>query len=211
MINLQIAGPLICVLSLIDVMVHIHLDIKKARQLTGAAFREPNQNIPSVSLWVVTITTLLSFLLVLLISIGWLFNAEVWLPVLLIPLLEPPTLTWVTGVAILIVGIGLHLWSRAVRGDMASSWAIPEKHHIVTRGPYSCVRHPSYLSYCLSFVGLFMMIPSVATAVLLLGIVGYYNIAVIEEQDLLEHYGVAYQAYMDRTGRFFPQIRRRGT
>ncbi|MHA1770774.1 MAG: methyltransferase family protein [Candidatus Thorarchaeota archaeon] len=210
MLDLQIVGPVTGTIASIDVIVHIYLDIKKARLSGSARFKEPNEEIPRIALYIVTITTLFSFLLVLLVSTTWLQGSTTLLQLVLIVSFDPPTWLWLGGVVLLESGIILHLWARAVRGAKASSWLMPEDHQLVTAGPYSRVRHPSYLSYFLSFIGLFLIIPSVGTAILLLGIPAYYRIAVVEEQGLVYHFGNEYRKYMNRTGRFIPVVKREG-
>ncbi|MCF2137492.1 MAG: isoprenylcysteine carboxylmethyltransferase family protein [Candidatus Thorarchaeota archaeon] len=209
MIDLQIIGPVTGILTTVDVITHIYLDIKKIRRQKNAGLKEPNEDLPRNVLWIVTITTLLSFLLVLVISVAWLQHNMTLLLLVLIVSYDSPMWLWIVGFALLESGIFLHLWSRAVRGAGASSWLMPKDHRLVTRGPYSQVRHPSYLSYWLSFAGLFLMFPSLVTAILLTGIPAYYQIAIVEERGLLHHFGDTYREYMNRTGRFLPRIRSR--
>jgi protein-S-isoprenylcysteine O-methyltransferase Ste14 len=83
-----------------------------------------------------------------------------------------------------------------------------ETHKLIMKGPYSRIRHPSYLSYALSFIGLVLMMPSVLTVILLVGIPGYYTLAVQEEQLLISHFGNDYRNYMMKTGRFMPKLRK---
>lgn len=206
MIDYGITGIIVGTLALIDVVVHLYLDAKKAKREGRAAFVEPEENIPSVTMAAIVIPTLLSFAIVLLISTAWVFADENWLLSVLITILVPPDEIRAIGLILLIVGIVLHLWARAVRGAMAASWIMSETHRLVTRGPYSRVRHPSYLSYILSFIGLFLYIPSVATTVLLIGVPGYYRVAEIEERLLIAHFGAEYEAYMKRAGRLHPMI-----
>jgi protein-S-isoprenylcysteine O-methyltransferase Ste14 len=89
---------------------------------------------------------------------------------------------------------------------MASSWEMDDTHQLVTHGPYSRIRHPSYLSYILSMFGLFLMIPSICTLIILIGIPGYSWISMYEEKLLLAQFGDEYESYMQRSGRFFPYI-----
>jgi protein-S-isoprenylcysteine O-methyltransferase Ste14 len=55
-------------------------------------------------------------------------------------------------------------------------------------------------------VGLFLLVPSVATTILLFGIPAYYSIAKREEEMLLEQFGEEYREYMKKTGRMAPRI-----
>lgn len=80
---------------------------------------------------------------------------------------------------------------------------------LITSGIYRHIRHPMYTGYLLYFTALFLITANY--------IVGISGIAVIvslmtvrlkeEEAFLYSRFGAAYQAYRNRTGRFFPIIR----
>lgn len=195
------------VFAFFDVFLHLYLDLKKARTRPGTVFREPQFQLPQVALAAVTFSTLLAFLLVLVIPVAWLFHAGEPIVSFFYPVYyDLPAIVWETGLVMLLFGITLHSWARYERQDMATSWEMPEGQKLITSGPYSRVRHPSYTSYYLCFVGLFLMVPSVVTCMLFVGIWGYYAVAKIEENSLLDHFGGAYREYMKRTGRFFPKF-----
>ncbi|MFQ6087744.1 MAG: methyltransferase family protein [Candidatus Methanofastidiosia archaeon] len=59
------------------------------------------------------------------------------------------------GAILLLSGVLLADWGRISRGIHATSWRVPEK--LTTKGAYSFVRHPMYLSYFLMFFGIFML------------------------------------------------------
>ena len=207
MMDLTIVAPVLTVLSTIDIIVHVHLDLLKFRRGGHRAFSEPSERIPRATLAAVVISTLLSFGIVLLIVVAWVVESPSLIVILLIPLIDVPAYVWMTGLAMLCAGIVLHMWARVVRKADAASWTMEQDHRLITSGPYGAVRHPSYLSYMICFVGMFLLIPSVATAMLLVGIPGYYSIALVEERLLLDHFGTEYLGYMSRTGRFIPRLR----
>ncbi|MFW9847499.1 MAG: methyltransferase family protein [Candidatus Thorarchaeota archaeon] len=206
MVDFSIAGPIIGVLAVFDVVLHIYLDMKKARLRGNSRFREPSIPIPPIAMTAVVASTLLSFFLVLIIPIVWVFGIEYTELSYLGPIMFMPDILWIPGFCLLIVGILLHGWSRYVRQEMAAAWAMSELHKLVTSGPYSRVRHPSYTSYLLSFIGLSLLLPSIVTFITLIGIWGYYEISKVEERHLIEHFGENYIEYMKRTGRFLPKL-----
>ncbi len=207
MLEFSIAGPIVGVFASIDVTLHLYLDLKKARTRPGMIFREPHFQLPQVALAAVIFSTLLAFLLVLIIPIAWLFQVGEFITSFSYPFYyDSPTIVWGTGLIMLLFGITLHSWARYERQDMATSWEMPEDQKLITSGPYSRVRHPSYTSYFICFIGLFLMLPSVVTCLLFVGIWGYYAVARIEENSLLNHFGGVYGEYMKRTGRFFPKF-----
>lgn len=209
MLNLIIAGPLIGILALLDIILHIYLDLKKIYTNSMKPRIESGISISSRVLFIAFVSTILTFILICMLLLAWLLSAPNLILSTFFPLFDPPDSIWMFGLGILSFAIILHGWSRFVRRNMASSWAMKDAHQLVIHGPYSRIRHPSYLSYILSMSGLFLMIPSAATLVILMGIPGYYWISIYEENLLLSHFGYEYELYMQRTGRFLPYIRLR--
>jgi protein-S-isoprenylcysteine O-methyltransferase Ste14 len=207
MLEFFIAGPIVGLLASMDVALHLYLDVKKARSTRQRIFREPQTSIPTSALGAAAVSTLLAFALTFLIPIAWCFGNGNHLFLLLLPVIDPPLLVWLVGILLLAFGIILHGWSRYVRKEMASSWAMSTGHDLVQIGPYSRVRHPSYTAYFISFGGLIMMLPSIVTLLLLLGYPGYYLVSLAEEKHLIQHFGEQYRSYMSRTGRFLPSLK----
>ncbi|MHA2004568.1 MAG: methyltransferase family protein [Candidatus Thorarchaeota archaeon] len=207
MLDFFTAGPIVGLLAFADVVLHVYLDMKKSSSTGERVFREPRTNVPSSALGAASVSTLLAFVVTLLIPAAWFYGNGNELFLLLIPLIDPPLSVWFLGLLLLACGIILHGWSRYVRQEMASSWAMSTGHDLVQIGPYSRVRHPSYTSYFLSFAGLILMLPSMVTLVMLLGYPGYYFISLIEEKHLIQHFGEQYKEYMTRTSRFVPSFR----
>jgi protein-S-isoprenylcysteine O-methyltransferase Ste14 len=80
---------------------------------------------------------------------------------------------------------------------------------LVTTGPYRFVRHPFYLSVALVIAAIALISANAFLA--LMGFVTFLLLAVrtpIEERKLLEKFGEPYRAYVARTGRFVPRLRR---
>ncbi len=194
---------------MIDVAIHIYFDAKKRARFQGRVFRQPTTRVGPITTCVVAVTTCLLFGLTLMLLFAYLFSYGELLLTLLYPLTDPPFIIWGTGLVIFSLGVTLHGWSRLVRRDMATSWEMSTEHRLVTNGPYMVIRHPSYLSYFMAFCGMFLMLPSLFTLFLLMGIPGYYSVAVTEELLLIQHFGDAYRNYMSRTGRFLPRLKRR--
>jgi len=197
------------VLALLDFVLHVVLDVRKVRNRGDLSPRGPEASVPRLPMAAVAVSTLLSFVLVLAIPLSWLLSADGFLLLCLVPIIDPSEVMWIPGLTVLCLGIVLHGWSRFVRKDMASSWAMSSGHRLIRKGPYRWIRHPSYASYMLSFVGLFLMIPSVATAVLLVGIPGYYLVTFAEESLLVSQLGDEYREYIAQTGRLFPKFGKR--
>jgi len=100
---------------------------------------------------------------------------------------------------------------QALKQLMRPHIEVMEKHELVTRGPYSRIRHPTYTGIVLMFLAstlLFLHIVLVVGFVAVLGIA--YRKAVLEEELLSseEGFGQEYRDYMLKTGRFLPRLRK---
>ncbi|MFW9918919.1 MAG: methyltransferase family protein [Candidatus Thorarchaeota archaeon] len=200
-------GPIIGVFAIIDVGIHLYFDYQKARVEGSKPFREPSSEVPSIPLGAAAISTILAFVLVLMFPVAWILGiGETYLQFQIPLIIDPPDVMWIIGFAMLAFGIVLHAWSRYHRRELASSWSMRDDHKLITTGPYAKVRHPSYTSYLICFIAIFLMMPTILSMVLFVGIWGYYEIAINEEDNLLQQFGGAYKEYMKRTGRFFLRI-----
>jgi len=154
---------------------------------------------------------------------GWLFVIMGWmampflagkntpLPLLrfLSTLLHPASLA--LGVLLLVAGYACTLWCYAAMGD---TWRMginrKEKTSLVTRGPYRFVRHPIYLFQVVMLVGVFFLLPTLLSLILLvIHLLCLLIKAVDEESYLLNIHGEEYGKYLSRTGRLLPKLGRR--
>jgi len=118
-----------------------------------------------------------------------------------------------TGIVLFMLGTSLHIWTAKLLG--VGIIGVPEifikmKENIVTEGPFSLVRHPTYLSHTLIFSGVFLFTGIVVVGMLTVLDLIVMNIIVIplEERELLRRFGEEYQQYKrDVPSRFFPWIR----
>lgn len=204
----DMTGASLLLLSAIDILLHIWLDWSKLKMQGSIREREPEFSTPTGAMIAASISTLLSFSLVLIIIYSWGSGSGLgFLSTFLIYVFLQSEVLWTIGYILTSLGIVLHIWSRYTRQEMATSWAMDKEHRLVTSGPYSFIRHPSYSAYIVCFIGLFLLIPSLVTALLIPGIWGYYLIAKREEEMLLAHFGDEYVKYRQRTGMFIPRIR----
>jgi protein-S-isoprenylcysteine O-methyltransferase Ste14 len=113
-------------------------------------------------------------------------------------------------VPLFLIGAILAGWSEsAMRQFMRPSVEVREKHELVTRGPYSHIRHPLYTSIILMTLAPALLLFHI---VLVIGFLGClciaYRRAVLEEELLASEdgFGQAYRDYMKKTGRFLPRL-----
>jgi protein-S-isoprenylcysteine O-methyltransferase Ste14 len=111
---------------------------------------------------------------------------------------------------LLLVSVVLCGWSARVLGEfMNTHIQVVQKHKLVTRGPYSRIRHPAYTS---------AIVFALASALLYLNLIWFivflamfaiaYKRAVLEEELLASEdgFGQDYRNYMKKTGRFLPRL-----
>lgn len=120
------------------------------------------------------------------------------------------SLVQVIGLSFTAFGYFLFIWSVLARGRYATSWEMPEKHKLVTWGPYRYVRHPAYLAYFTLFIGLPLTQLNLIAIIPLIAVPGYIQIANIEEELLIKRFGEEYQRYQRTTGKFFPKRKSQG-
>jgi protein-S-isoprenylcysteine O-methyltransferase Ste14 len=121
----------------------------------------------------------------------------------------PAPLRW-SGAGLGAVSLALTLWIfRTIGKNITSTVETREEHELVTGGPYRWVRHPLYTVGTAFFVSLgivaanwFMGLASLSVLVMLLIRLPK------EEEKLIERFGDEYRAYIERTGRLLPRIKR---
>ena len=81
---------------------------------------------------------------------------------------------------------------------------------VVCSGIYAYVRHPRYLEFMVSFVGLALLTGAAGIfALAIVTILMYLIVAPLEERELRDHYGTEYEAYAREVPRFIPGLRRK--
>ena len=123
----------------------------------------------------------------------------------------PAWLRW-TGVAIAFPAYVLGEWailSLVLRDAYSGTVVIKDSHTLVTSGPYRWIRHPIYTTYFAFTLSFFLLTGNgfIGLALLAMSILLASRVEG-EEAMLLERFGDEYRAYMRRTGRFLPGLRR---
>ena len=145
--------------------------------------------------------------LMFLLFFGWLVLYAVnppWMPALLIPI--PVWLRWV-GFFLGLASLGFWIWTQAALGkEWSPQLQLREKHHLVTMGPYSRIRHPLYTAMFGYGASLALVTANWVFVVLAVVVItGLFARVPREEQMMIKEFGEEYKAYMKRTGRFFPK------
>jgi protein-S-isoprenylcysteine O-methyltransferase Ste14 len=184
---------------------------KKIHILCGSAMYAAyadsiSRNAPGVTSAVPTYITPLVFWLpaafIIYLNRGVLLSFKTDLPVILN----------IAGVLLLGSGTALHIWT----GKLLSLWGLmglPEisekvKGKLVTGGPYSVVRHPTYLAHTLMFLGVFLITGATAVGIITAVDIVVINAVVIplEERELGRRFGKEYEEYREKVPAFFPWL-----
>jgi len=106
-------------------------------------------------------------------------------------------------------GVTIRLMAVAtLKQQFTTSVSIIEKHKIVETGIYKIIRHPAYLGYLASLLGIGLVLGNWVglTALVVFPLAGILYRIHVEEIVLLGYFGSAYQEYASRTKRLLPGI-----
>jgi protein-S-isoprenylcysteine O-methyltransferase Ste14 len=119
-----------------------------------------------------------------------------------------PIAGW-AGVAIMIGGIGLHIWANRTLGAFYTrTLRTAADQHLVERGPYRVLRHPGYSGSLLMWIGAGLATVNwlVAAVVAIVMLIAYSHRIRAEETMLQQTFDAQYQAYKSHTWKIIPLI-----
>jgi len=145
--------------------------------------------------------------------------APLYLP-LVVYMIYPPWMewsslslpTWVRWMGV-VVGVamlpGIYWVMVSIGKNVSETYLTKEGHELVQHGPYRWVRHPLYSVATTTIVALGLVAANgYILIVAVLAIIGIASLVVPkEEAELIRKFGVQYQEYQKRTGRFLPRVR----
>jgi protein-S-isoprenylcysteine O-methyltransferase Ste14 len=128
--------------------------------------------------------------------------------------LERNAFTWILGSGLVLLGIWInrHVHREFSLRRLAGLPEISPGRYpggAVRSGIYARVRHPRYLEFIFSFLGLALLTGALGIFLLaIMTVLLYLIVAPLEERELREQYGVEYEAYAQAVPRFVPRLRR---
>lgn len=121
----------------------------------------------------------------------------------------PVLARWI-GVLLAFVSTPLLWWiHKTLDRQYSACLQIKESHLLITEGPYAHVRHPMYTVLNMFSFGVSLLTANfLMIGLSILIIIPFPFVMQKEERMMLETFGEKYSEYMERTGRFFPRVRR---
>ena len=118
---------------------------------------------------------------------------------------------WITyiGTSLMVLGIVIRQWSVAILGSFFSSTVgIQKGQKIVTTGPYTFVRHPSYTGSFFITMGFGIALQSLAAIIVILCLSSFVfsHRITLEENVLITEFGNDYIEYSKKTKMLIPYI-----
>ena len=113
------------------------------------------------------------------------------------------------GCFFIVFGVSIRLTAViTLRRHFTTTVSIMESHKIIETGVYRLIRHPAYLGYLASLLGIGFILGNWVglMALVVLPLLGVLYRIHVEERVLLDHFGAAYQEYANRTKRLLPGI-----
>jgi protein-S-isoprenylcysteine O-methyltransferase Ste14 len=149
-----------------------------------------------------------SFLLALILMIVVIILGSFESETLLIPVVQPSSLSGITGIIFTIAGLGFSLWARRHLGRYWSSMVqVKIGHQLIRTGPYRIVRNPMYTGILIAFAGAAIAIGELLAFVALA--IGFVSIMVkiqAEEEILTEKFGEEYLRYKREVKALIPFV-----
>ncbi len=101
--------------------------------------------------------------------------------------------------------------------DLGRNWSVSvelrDDHGLITNGVYKRIRHPMYAAIWLSIIAQPLLVQNwVAGCLAIPAFLAMYLLRVPREEAMMrEHFGTAYEDYMNQTGRIIPRFNQRKT
>jgi len=119
------------------------------------------------------------------------------------------TAFFAVGVALIIVGLGIRVYSiKTLKQQFTYTITQVENHTLIESGLYKRIRHPGYLGQLIIFAGIAVGLSNWLSIVLMMSpiLLGYSYRISAEERFMREQFGDEYAGYQKRTARLIPMV-----
>ncbi|MEJ2240520.1 MAG: isoprenylcysteine carboxylmethyltransferase family protein [Candidatus Bathyarchaeota archaeon] len=122
----------------------------------------------------------------------------------------------IIGFSFIAAGIVLHSWTAYLLGLKATigyteleKVQYSKKDRIITSGPFSIARHPSYWAHTFILFGSFLVsgLSTLAAITIVDILIAYFITMELEEKELVDRFGKEYIEYQKQVPKFFPKIK----
>ena len=115
---------------------------------------------------------------------------------------------WISYVGLFLFGFCV-IMGWFISGQLKESWRVgvlkDQRTDLIKNGIYSYTRNPYFLSYFITFMGFFLIRPSLAMIFLIIPTIVVFHLLVLEEEKhLMTIHGKDYEEYKRKTGRYLP-------
>ncbi|MCU0486607.1 MAG: isoprenylcysteine carboxylmethyltransferase family protein [Anaerolineales bacterium] len=185
--------------GLILMQVYYAVRVQRAGERVGA-----DQDAIARAGWGFSVVRILGSLALIVFLVLYAINLP-WLDVLSVPF--STGLRW-AGILLGVGSFGLYAWAQAaLEKEWSPNLQMRQEHHLVTCGPYACIRHPIYTAYLAFMTGIALVTASwFFIGLLAVSIVAFALRIPKEELMLIEAFGAQYADYMRRTGGLLPRV-----
>jgi len=193
-----ILGYTILTLSLL-IAFDIYIRAKVGEGMIG------HREFPKNLLWI-RIVGLIGTWVVLLFIIGYLFYPGIIGITFPIGILRNSALE-IVGILLIVVGWILMVIAMLQLGLSARVYLPGQKTRMITSGIYRFCRNPAYMGTHLSFLGIFLLLPSLVYLIGFCLFLVYQHFRILQEERFLRGtFGAEYEEYCQRVGRYLPGI-----
>jgi protein-S-isoprenylcysteine O-methyltransferase Ste14 len=114
----------------------------------------------------------------------------------------------IIGLVLFSTGVTIRIVARRTLGKYFSyGLKTSQKHELISRGIYKCIRHPAYLGSLILSPGIPLIFSSFYGFFLMLGLIPCFLYRIkVEESMLIKQFGNEYVEYMKRTKRLIPYV-----
>jgi len=120
---------------------------------------------------------------------------------------SPPEVQYL-GVMVMLAGLGFAVWARFTLGrNWSGVVTVKQDHVLITRGPYTWVRHPIYSGILLILVGTALVLGTLLSCLEVAAVaLAFWLKLRIEERFMTETFGQQYTEYRQRVKALVPYL-----